>query len=240
MSGRSKRTDPELDRVREIHRRLKRAHGPLDPPPKREPIEELVLTILSQNTNDLNRDRAWAALRGRFPTWEKLAAARERQVADAIRPGGLANTKAPRILNVVREIREREGGFDLGWMREAGEEEITEYLTSLPGVGRKTAACVLAFSLERPVIPVDTHVHRVAIRLGMVPPKVGAAPAHDLLAERIPPRLRPPMHVALIRHGRAICKAGLPRCDICPISGLCPAAPGYLRQIELRARKGTR
>ena len=229
----------ELERVREIHRRLKRAHGPLDPPPKREPLEELVLTILSQNTNDLNRDRAWAALRERFPSWDELAAARERDVVDAIRPGGLANTKAPRILHVVREIREREGGFDLSWMRDAPEPSVTEYLTSLPGVGRKTAACVLAFSLERPVIPVDTHVHRVAGRLGLLPPKTDAAKAHDVLADRIPSRLRLPMHVALIRHGRVICKAGLPRCDICPLQDLCPAAPAYLREIELRARTGT-
>ena len=234
-----KARDPEGDRVREIHRLLRRAHGPLDPPPKREPLEELVLTILSQNTNDLNRDRAWAALRERFPSWEALGEAREKDVVDAIRPGGLANTKAPRILHVVREIREREGGFDLSWMRDAPEANVTEYLTSLPGVGRKTAACVLAFSLERPVIPVDTHVHRVAGRLGLLPPKTDAAKAHDVLAERIPPRLRLPMHVGLIRHGRAICKAGLPRCNVCPLQDLCPSGPGFLREIGLRAGRGS-
>jgi endonuclease-3 len=224
----SPRSASERARVREIHRRLKRAHGPLDPPRRLDPLEELIITILSQNTNDLNRDRAYAAMRQRYPKWEDLAAARPRDLVVVLRPGGLANTKAPRILAVLREIRRREGGFDLSWMEEASDEEIVDYLLSLPGVGPKTAACVLAFSLGRPAIPVDTHVHRVATRLGLLTPRTPAGRAHRILTKVIPPALRVSMHVALIRHGRAICKAGRPRCEVCPLADLCPSAPLYL------------
>ena len=214
--------------VGEIHRRLERAHGPLAPPRRLDPLEELILTILSQNTSDVNRDRAWEALRRRFPTWEALARARPRSVAAAIRPGGLSNTKAPRIVAVLREIQRREGSFDLGWMRQATDQEVEEYLLSLPGVGPKTAACVLAFSLERPALPVDTHVARVATRLGFLAPGTPSAVAHRVMADLVPPGLRVSMHVGLIRHGRTICKAGRPRCEACPLRDLCPTAPLYL------------
>jgi endonuclease-3 len=195
------------------------------PPRHWDPLEELVFTILSQNTSDVNSGRAYESLLKRFPTWEALAGARPSQVVAAIRAGGLANVKAPRILAVLREIRSREGGFDLTWMRTASDEEIDGYLTSLPGVGPKTVACVLAFSLGRPAIPVDTHVHRVAIRLGFIPPAMPATKAHAALADLIPARLRVSMHVGLIRHGRTICKAGRPRCEECPLAEMCPTAP---------------
>ena len=193
-----------------------------------DPLEELVLTILSQNTSDVNSGRAWESLRARFPTWEQLAAARPREVEAAIRVGGLAKVKAPRILAVLREIRDREGGFDLSWMQGAPDEEIEDYLSSLPGVGPKTVAVVLAFSLGRPALPVDTHVHRVATRLGLIPPGMPADKAHRALAELVPPDMRIEMHVGLIRHGRTICKAGRPRCEECPVKDLCPTAPLYL------------
>jgi endonuclease-3 len=227
-SGRPAHRPPDVETIREIHRRLKRTYGPLDPPRRLDPLEELILTILSQNTSDVNRDRAWASLRSRYPAWDRLARARPRSVADAIRMGGLANVKAPRILSVLREIEAREGGFDLGWMRTATDEEVTGYLTSLPGVGPKTAACVLAFSLGRPALPVDTHVHRVAERLGMLPPRATASRAHLLLADLVPARLRVSMHVGLIRHGRALCRAGRPRCEACPLFDLCPSGPRYV------------
>jgi endonuclease-3 len=220
--------------VREIHRRLARAYGPLTPSRRWEPLEELVLTILSQNTSDVNSGRAWESLRKRFPSWEALADARPSQVAAAIRAGGLANVKAPRILAVLREIRRREGGFDLGWMRDAADEEIEEYLASLPGVGPKTVACVLAFSLGRPALPVDTHVHRVATRLGFIPPGMPATKAHAALAELVPARQRISMHVGLIRHGRRICKAGRPLCEECPLVDLCPTAPSFLGPVSKR------
>jgi endonuclease III len=208
-----------------VHRRLARRFGPLDPPPRREPLEELVLTVLSQNTSDVNRDRAFAALRERFPTWEALAAAPEREVAEAIRPGGLAKTKAPRILSILREIEGRDGRLDLAWMRDASDDEVSTYLTSLSGVGPKTAAVVLAFSLGRPALPVDTHVFRVATRLGWLPPRATAARAHVVLRDLVPPPLRISMHVGLIRLGREICRSGRPRCEICPLRDLCPTAP---------------
>jgi endonuclease-3 len=219
---------PDQPTIREIHRRLARAHGPLEPPRRLDPLEELVVTILSQNTTDTNRDRAYTAMRARYPTWEALAGARVRDLVTTIRVGGLANTKAPRIVKVLREIREREGGFDLSWMRSASDREVEDYLTSLPGVGPKTAACVLAFSLDRSALPVDTHVHRVATRLGLLPPRAGAAVAHRILRDLVPPRLRVSLHVGLIRHGRTICKAGRPRCEECPIKDICPTAPIYL------------
>lgn len=227
---------PDQATVREIHRRLRQAHGPLHPPRRWDPLEELVFTILSQNTSDVNSGRAFESLRARFPTWQALAKAKPSQVASAIRAGGLSNVKAPRILAVLREIRRREGGFDLSWMRDASDAEIEEYLSSLPGVGPKTVACVLAFSLGRPALPVDTHVHRVATRLGFIPPGMPATKAHSALAELVPPKLRVSMHVGLIRHGRTICKAGRPRCEECPLADLCPTAPIYLG--ARRKRKG--
>ncbi len=187
-----------------------------------------MLTILSQNTSDVNRDRAYGALRRRYPTWEALAAAPAGDVAEAIRSGGLSNTKAPRILAVLREIREREGALELSWMHDAPDERVADYLVSLPGVGPKTAACVLAFSLGRPALPVDTHVQRVATRLGWLSPGVPSPHAHGILADLVPPRMRVSMHVALIRHGRSLCRAGTPLCERCPLNDLCPTAPLYL------------
>jgi endonuclease-3 len=222
----------EAGRIREIHRRLRAAHGPLDPPRRLDPLEELVVTILSQNTSDVNRDRAYAALRARYPTWEALAEARVRDVVRAIRPGGLANTKAPRVLEVLREVRRREGRLDLSWMHGATDAEVVEYLSSLPGVGPKTIACVLAFSLGRPALPVDTHVHRVAARLGLVPSRTPAARAQELLEASVPPSLRVPMHVGLIRHGRVICRAPRPLCESCPLADLCPSAEAFLAQAR--------
>jgi endonuclease III len=215
--------------VREAYRLLAKRFGPLDPPRRWDPVEELVLTVLSQNTSDVNSGRAFEELRSRYPTWEALAAATSSKVADAIRSGGLANTKAPRILAILREIAEREGGrIDLEWMRTAPTPRVRDYLLSLPGVGPKTAACVLAFSLGRPALPVDTHVFRVARRLGWIPDRVDAARAHDVLEELVPARLRVGMHVGLIRLGREICKPARPRCEDCPLVDLCPTAPSIL------------
>jgi len=224
--------------IRKAHRLLERRLGPLDPPPRRDPLEELILTVLSQNTSDVNRDRAFAALRARFPTWEALASANESEVAQAIRPGGLARTKAPRILTILSEIRRREGGgLDLEWMRKAHDRDIVSYLTALPGVGPKTAACVLAFSLGRPVIPVDTHVHRTAGRLGYLPPRTTAAAAHRILETVVPPDIRVPMHVGLIRLGRSICRPGRPLCERCPLMTICPTAPIYVGTDAIRSRE---
>ncbi|MFN2590497.1 MAG: endonuclease III [Actinomycetota bacterium] len=219
---------PSPATVREIGRRLARRFGPLDPGRRLYPLEELVLTILSQNTSDVNSGRAYEALRRRYRTWDELADADQRDVADAIRPGGLANVKAPRILGILRAIRGREGSLDLSWMKGARSDRVRAYLTSLDGVGPKTAACVLAFSLGRPALPVDTHVLRVGRRLGFIPERLGAGRAHEVMERLVPPRLRIRMHVGMIRLGREICRAGRPACEICPLRDLCPTAPAVL------------
>jgi endonuclease-3 len=226
--------------IREIVRRLDKRFGPLDPPRRWDPLEELILTVLSQNTSDVNSDRAFAAMRARYPSWESLAEARPEALAEAIKPGGLANIKAPRILSILEEIRRRgDGSLDLSWMREASDPSVREYLLSLPGVGPKTAACVLAFSLGRPVLAVDTHVHRVARRLGLIDDRTDAAAAHEVLEALVPQRLRIKMHVGLIRLGRTICRAGRPSCEICPLQDLCPTAPAVLGR-DPRARRTTK
>jgi endonuclease-3 len=228
------RGGPDRAAVSAMLRRLRARFGPLDPPIVRDPLEELILTVLSQNTSDTNRDRAFSALRARFPAWEDVAAARTSSIAAAIKPGGLSNVKAPRIKAILRKIRERQGSLDLSWMRDASDAEVAAYLSDLPGVGPKTVACVLAFSLQRPALPVDTHVHRVAERLGFYPRGTSAASAHVALAETVPPRKRVELHVGLIRLGRAICRAGRPRCEICPLRELCPSAPRFLAAYDAR------
>ena len=214
--------------IRTIHGRLAKAFGSLEAPRREDPLDELILTVLSQHTSDVNSLRAFEALRVRFPTWDAVARAPDAAVADAIRLGGLANVKAPRIKSILREIRAREGSYDLAWMSDAPDAEVRDYLRSLPGVGPKTAAVVLAFSLGRDVLPVDTHVHRVAGRLGLVPAKTSAEKANDLLDELVPAGLRIELHVAFIRLGREICKAQAPRCGMCPLADLCPTAPKVL------------
>jgi endonuclease-3 len=221
-------TPPNRRRVRTIERRLRKRFGPLEPPRRTDPLEELILTVLSQHTSDLNAGRAFEALRDAFPSWEDVVLAKPERVADVIRSGGLANTKAPRIQQILREIRERQGRYDLSFLRRRTDEEAREYLTSLPGVGPKTAAVVMSFSLGRAAMPVDTHVHRVSGRLGLIPPKTSADKAHRLLEDLVPPELRTSLHVGLIRLGREICKAGRPRCEECPLVDLCPTAPLFL------------
>ena len=227
-AGQRRVVPPTAARAAEIVARLHSRFGPLEPPRRWDPLEELILTVLSQNTSDLNSERAFELMRRRWPTWEALATAPETDLAEVIRPGGLANTKAPRILAILHRIQERDGSLDLSWMRDADDATVTDYLLSLPGVGPKTAACVLAFSLGRDAIPVDTHVFRVAKRLGYFGDKVDAAAAHRVLEGAIPAKLRVPMHVGLIRLGREICKPGRPRCEECPLRDLCPTAPEFL------------
>lgn len=214
-------------RVRAVLNRLRKRYGELEPPRIVDPLDELILTVLSQHTSDLNAERAFSHLREAFPTWEAVVDARTEAVADAIRSGGLANSKAPRIQAILREVREREGRFDLSGLRTMSDAEARDYLTSLPGVGPKTAAIVLSFALGRDTIPVDTHVHRVSKRLGLVPPSSTAEKADRLLHDLVPDGLRTPLHVALIRLGREICKAPIPRCRECPLKDLCPTAPRY-------------
>ena len=223
-------------RVRAILARLQKRFGGLAPPRSVDPLDELILTVLSQHTSDVNADRAFVSLRAAFPTWHGVVDAPTLSVADAIRSGGLANSKAPRIQSILREIRDREGAFSLDGLRAMDDADARAYLTSLPGVGPKTAAVVLSFALGRDAIPVDTHVHRVARRLGLVPAKSSAERADRLLHDLVPDGLRTSLHVGLIRLGREICKAPTPRCALCPLKDLCPTAPRYLPE---RGRRGS-
>ena len=220
-------------RLRAIHRRLGARFGPLEPPRASDPLEELVLTVLSQHTSDANAERAFEALRAAYPSWDDVTRAPSDELAGVIRSGGLANTKAPRIQAILGEVRDREGRFDLSSLRGLDDRDARDYLTSLPGVGPKTAAVVMAFALGRDTIPVDTHVHRVSGRLGLITPRTSAEEAHRVLDELVPGDLKTPMHVGLIRLGREVCKAGRPRCEACPVRDLCPSAPRFLR-----ARRG--
>jgi len=148
-------------------------------------------------------------------------------VADAIRSGGLANSKAPRIQAILLEVRDRKGSFDLSSLRALSDDDARDYLMGLPGIGPKTAAVVLSFALGRDAMPVDTHVHRVTRRLGLIPPNATAERADRILHELVPDGMRTPLHVAFIRLGREICKAPTPRCRQCPLKDLCPTAPRY-------------
>jgi endonuclease-3 len=212
---------PPPQRVREVLRRLRAEQGPFQPKPALPPLDEVVATVLSQHTSDVNSERAFATLRRRFPAWEDVLRAPAAAVADAIRSGGIADQKAVRIQRILAAIREREGRLDLARLEGLPDGEVTGYLRSLPGVGPKTAACVLVFSLGRAAFPVDTHVHRVTTRLGWVPPGMAAGPAHHVLTALVPPDIRYDLHLALVVHGRSICQARRPRCEACPLRDLC-------------------
>ncbi len=210
-------------RLRAVAARLARAYGAAPAPRHLPPIDELVLTVLSQNTSDVNRDRAYADLRRALPRWSDVAAAPSRGVARAIRRGGLGVTKAPRIRAALRSLRA--SGVDLDHPRALAamaDDALWELLVDLPGVGPKTAACVLLFSLDRPFFPVDTHVHRVSTRLGLVGERATAIQAQELLQEAVPADLVYPLHMGLIRHGRAVCVARRPLCSECVLAELCP------------------
>lgn len=213
---------------REIVDRLSPLYGRPQWRPHHDPMAELVLTILSQNTSDANSGRAFMRLLTRFPSWAALLAAGPQEIESAIQIGGLARIKAPRLKAVLEELWHRRHSFDLTFLSGLPLEEAKAWLRSLPGVGPKTAACVLMFALGRPALPVDTHVHRVSQRLGLVPAKAGAAQAHDLLEAMLAPEEVYPFHVTLVEHGRHLCRAQRPLCPQCPLNDRCPTAPLYL------------
>lgn len=185
------------------------------------PVDELVSTILSQNTNDTNRDRAFHGLRAKFPTWEDVRDAAVEDVVAAIRPAGLANQKGPRIQQVLRNISEERGSLDLSFLNDLPLEEARRWLTKFNGVGPKTAAIVLCFSLERPAFPVDTHIYRVTGRIGLRPERMSVEQAHPHLESLFPPTAYYPAHLNLIRLGREVCHARKPDCSNCPVRNLC-------------------
>ena len=212
----------------EIVDRLSQLYGEPVWRPHGDPMSELVLTILSQNTSDANSGRAFMCVRSRFHTWEDLLAADQEEIVPEIQAGGLARVKAPRIKAILDQVWGRLGSFDLMFLKDKPLEEAKAWLRSLPGVGPKTAACVLMFALGRPALPVDTHVHRVAQRLGLVPAKVGAAEAHDILEAMLAPGEVYPFHISLIKHGRRICRAQRPSCERCPLLDGCPAGQTFI------------
>ena len=185
------------------------------------PVDELVSTILSQNTNDVNRDRAFNALRAKFATWEDVRDADASEVVSAIRPAGLANQKGPRIQQVLRQITEERGSLDLSFLSEMPLEEARSWLTKFNGVGPKTAAIVLCFSLGRPAFPVDTHIYRVSGRIGQRPEKMTVEQAHPHLEKLFPPETYYAAHLNLIRLGRETCHARKPDCPNCPVRKMC-------------------
>ena len=185
------------------------------------PVDELVSTILSQNTNDVNRDRAFNALRAKFPTWEAVRDAKIKDIVTAIRPAGLANQKGPRIQKVLQEITKERGNLDLWFLKDLPLEEARAWLTKFNGVGPKTAAIVLCFSLGRPAFPVDTHIYRVTGRIGLRPEKMTVEQAHPYLESLFPPETYYAVHLNIIRLGREICHARKPDCPNCPIRKLC-------------------
>jgi endonuclease-3 len=187
-------------------------------------VDELVSTILSQNTNDINRDRAFIALRKRFPTWEAVRDARVEEVVDAIRPAGLANQKGPRIQKVLQEITSERGSLDLSFLKELPREEARAWLLKFKGVGPKTAAIVLLFSMGIPAFPVDTHIYRVSGRLGLLPEKMNVEQAHVYLEKLFPPETYAAAHLNIIRLGREICHARRPDCARCPLQSICAYA----------------
>jgi len=184
-------------------------------------IDELVSTILSQNTNDVNRDVAFDALTETFSSWEAVRDADAEEVIEAIRPAGLANQKGPRIQNVLHQITEMRGELDITFLKELSPAEATQWLVQFKGVGPKTAAIVLQFSLDMPAFPVDTHIYRITGRLGLRPEKMNADQTHAHMEALLPPETYYPAHLNIIRLGREICKARSPQCPQCPLKDLC-------------------
>ncbi|MCX6038660.1 MAG: endonuclease III [Chloroflexi bacterium] len=207
--------------ARQVHQRLLDFYGQPTWRNPLPPVDELVSTILSQNTNDANRDRAFESLRQRFPTWEQVRDAVPGSVTAAIRLAGLANQKGPRIQQVLRGISAERGSLDLHFLKDLPLEEARAWLMKFKGVGPKTAAIVLLFSLGRPAFPVDTHIYRVTGRIGLRPEKMMLEEAHVHLEKLLPPETYYAAHLNIIRLGREICAARKPACQRCPLRELC-------------------
>lgn len=201
---------------------LEQAYGRPVHDPERAPLDELVLTILSQNTSSANYSRAYASLRERFASWDDVRQADPADIEDAIRTGGLARIKAGRIKKVLEQIHSERGETSLDFLASMSDDEARQYLMRFDGIGAKTASCVLMFSLGKPVFPVDTHVHRIAKRLRLIGPSVNAEAAHDVLQGMVPDELVYSCHVNLVTHGRRVCKARNPACDVCVLLPDCP------------------
>lgn len=215
----------------EIHERLLDTYG--EPRRRRlDPVSELVSTVISQNTNDVLRDRAFDRLRGRFSTWEQVRDAPVEEIAAAIQIAGLSRQKAPSIKRALQFVTEERGELNLDFLRDMNADEAKRWLTSIKGIGPKTAAIILLFALDMPAFPVDTHVHRVTKRLGLIPPHASRERAHQILEALMPPETYYAFHLNLIRHGREVCQARQPRCEVCILRDVCDY---YAQVTEKRA-----
>ena len=213
-------TDGKIVRVLDL---LGNAYGHRTWRPDHKPISVLIQTILSQNTSDVNSHRAYASLRASFPNWESIAVADVNDIADSIRIGGLGEIKSVRIKQVLKEIQQRRGRLELDFLNDLPLAEAREWLLQLPGVGMKTANCVFLFSLGRPALPVDTHIYRVAKRLGLIDRRASVEQAHKVLEDLVPADKVYQFHVLSIEHGRKVCKAQRPRCRECVLGAVCPS-----------------
>ena len=214
----------KLMAIEEVIELLEQEYGHGKWQPDRDPIDVLIGTILSQNTSDANSGRAFASLKDSFDSWEAVASAPAEHIAQVIQSGGLSQIKAVRIKQVLEQIEKEQGRISLDSLKSKSMAEAEDYLMRLPGVGHKTARCVLLFSLGKPSLPVDTHVFRVAKRLGLIDSRVSVEKAHSLLQEQTPPAKVYQFHIHMIEHGRRICHARQPRCDECILSGICPSS----------------
>ena len=210
--------------IKQVIKLLEQEYGPCQWQSNRDPIDVLIGTILSQNTSDANSGRAFASLKASFASWEAMVSAPTERIAEVIRCGGLSQIKAVRIKQVLQQIESEQGRITLDFLKSKTMTEAEDYLMRLPGVGNKTASCVLLFSLGRPSLPVDTHVFRVAKRLGLIGSMVSIEKAPSLLQKQIPPSKVYQFHVHMIEHGRWICRARQPRCSKCILSRICPSS----------------
>ena len=217
---------------KEALERLLTEYGPLRWERRREPVAELVTTILSQHTSDINSERAYDSLIDRFGSLEAVVEADVEEIAQAVRSGGLAQQKAPRIKEALNRIVEERGSLDLDFLRDLPLSEAKAWLTSLPGVGKKTAAVTLCFSFGMPAMAVDTHVYRVSKRLGLIGDKTNIDQAHDILEAAVPPEDVYAFHVCLITHGRQVCKAPRPLCQSCVLVDGCPTGRRLLGKVS--------
>jgi len=223
-------------KLKSVLKLLRRAYGRRRPEPSADPVGVLVGTILSQNTNGVNSSAAYSRLRRAFASWQQMADAPVGEIINCIRTSGLAAVKAPRMRSILRRIRADRGQISLDFLAELPVEEAYRYLTAFDGVGPKTAWCVLLFAFAANVFPVDTHIRRIAIRLGIIDPNTSAERAHDVLTPLIRPADRYETHVLLIAHGRKTCLARKPRCPRCNLLKLCPH--GQNSMSEGPARQG--
>lgn len=207
-----------------IIERLVPLYGEFEQKPRYNALDELIFTVLTQHTSDLNAERAFNKLRAEIPTWQEVMDADHRQIADAIYHGGMSNQKSHRIKAILATIEQKHGELEIDFLRQYELDDARQWLMSLPGVGPKTAAVVMSFALGMPAFPVDTHIHRVSKRLGLIEENVSADDAHAIMESATPAHLRFQLHMQIITHGRQICKARKPICTKCPLSDQCPSS----------------